>query len=74
LSGSASGISGSTSILLYNPLGVVFDPYVNMCVSDVNNLRIQLFLVSQSNGKTIVDITGCFFSMNATQLRSPYYV
>ncbi|CAF4038435.1 unnamed protein product [Rotaria sp. Silwood2] len=72
LAGSASGISGSTSTLLCNPLSVVLDPMNNMYISDTANHRIQLFLSGDSNGTTIVGITGSS-GIGSTRLNRPYW-
>ncbi|CAF3367892.1 unnamed protein product [Rotaria sp. Silwood1] len=57
LAGSSSGISGSTSKLLDNPLSVVLRPMNNMYVSNTANHRIQLFLSNDANDTTIACIT-----------------
>ena len=62
VAGSSTGILGSTSTLLSYPTDVVLDSLRNIYVSDEGNHRIQLFLAGQSNGTTILGVTGTFGS------------
>ncbi|CAF1420880.1 unnamed protein product [Adineta steineri] len=52
----AAGIdcAGSTSNALYNPRGIYVDTDLSLYVADYGNNRIQLFLLNQLNGITIV--------------------
>ncbi|CAF1106760.1 unnamed protein product [Adineta steineri] len=58
LAGSATGASGSSSTLLYNPIGVALDQYHNLYVADAANHRIQFFLAGQFTATTIAGISG----------------
>jgi hypothetical protein len=58
VAGSISGLNGSTSTLLNQPLSVTLDPMGNMYIADSGNHRIQFFLAGHSNGTTIAGITG----------------
>ncbi|CAF3348397.1 unnamed protein product [Rotaria socialis] len=69
ITGNVNGTSGSSSTMLYNPMGLTLDPSGNIYVADRNNHRIQLFS-NTSNGTTIAGITGSPGS-SATQLNSP---
>ncbi|CAF4097271.1 unnamed protein product, partial [Adineta steineri] len=71
LAGSATGASGSSSILLYNPIGVAIDQYHNLYVADAANHRIQLFLAGQFSATTIAGISGSP-GVSAAQLNRPY--
>ncbi|CAF4148654.1 unnamed protein product, partial [Adineta steineri] len=71
LAGSSSGASGSSSTLLYNPIGVALDQYHNLYVADAANHRIQFFLAGQFSATTIAGISGSSGN-SATQLNRPY--
>lgn len=58
VAGSSSGSYGDTSALLSYPTDVTLDSLGNMYVSDEGNHRIQFFLPGQSNGTTIIGVTG----------------
>jgi len=73
VAGTMSGLSGSTSTLLYHPVGVTLDSAGNVYVADSGNHRIQFFLVGQSNGTTIAGITGSS-GISSDKLNSPFWV
>ncbi|CAF3664686.1 unnamed protein product [Adineta steineri] len=58
VAGSSTGTSGSSSELLNYPVGVTLDSLGNLYVADRDNHRIQLFLAGQTNGTTIVGVSG----------------
>ena len=58
ITGSISGVTGTTSIMLAYPTDVTLDWMGNMYVSDEGNQRIQFYLAGQSNGSTIAGVTG----------------
>ena len=51
------GTSGNTAVMLQDPTDVILDSSRNIYVADYGNERVQLFLSSQSNGKTIAGVT-----------------
>ncbi|CAF4158968.1 unnamed protein product [Adineta steineri] len=55
--GSPTGLSGNTSTLLSQPIGITLDPLGNIYVADSGNHRIQFFVAGQSNGTTIAGVT-----------------
>ncbi|CAF1219414.1 unnamed protein product [Adineta steineri] len=71
LAGSTVGTSGSSSILLNQPVGVTLDRYGNIYVADSANHRIQFYLAGQSNGTTIAGRTGLSGTL-PTLLHTPY--
>ncbi|CAF1318675.1 unnamed protein product [Adineta steineri] len=71
--GSPAGLSGSTSTLLNQPVGITLDPMGNIYVADSRNHRIQFFVAGQSNGTTIAGVTGSF-GISQNQLNYPYWV
>ncbi|CAF0845901.1 unnamed protein product [Adineta steineri] len=71
--GSPTGLSGSTSALLNQPVGIASDPMRNIYVADSGNHRIQFFVAGQSNGTTIAGVTGSA-GISQNQLNSPYWV
>ncbi|CAF0757588.1 unnamed protein product [Adineta steineri] len=58
VAGSSTGTSGSSSDLLNYPVGVTLDSLGNLYIADRDNHRIQLFLAGQTNGTTIVGVSG----------------
>jgi sugar lactone lactonase YvrE len=58
VAGSASGLAGSSSILLNKPEDIALDSMSNVYVADSNNNRVQFFFAGQSNGTTIAGVTG----------------
>ena len=60
VAGSITGVSGSTSTLLNQPLRVTLDSMGNIFIVDAGNHRVQFFLAGQSNGTTIAGVTGSF--------------
>lgn len=60
IAGSANGIPGNSSTMLYRPLGLTVDPSGNIYVADSLNHRVQMFLAGQSNATTISGTTGVF--------------
>ncbi|CAF1158825.1 unnamed protein product [Adineta steineri] len=71
--GSSTGLSGSTSTLLNQPVGITLDPLGNIYVADSGNHRIQFFFAGQSNGTTIAGVTGSP-GISQNQLYSPYWI
>ncbi|CAF1189894.1 unnamed protein product [Adineta steineri] len=71
--GSPTGLSGDTSTLLNNPVGITLDPLGNIYVADSGNHRIQFFIAGQSNGTTIAGVTGSS-GISQNQLNYPYWV
>ncbi|CAF4324046.1 unnamed protein product, partial [Adineta steineri] len=71
--GSPTGLSGNTSTLLNQPIGITLDPMGNIYVADSGNHRIQFFFAGQSNGITIAGVTGSP-GISQSQLFSPYWV
>ncbi|CAF1588360.1 unnamed protein product [Adineta steineri] len=71
IAGSASGTSGSSATLLYQPVGVTLDQYGNIYVADSGNHRIQCFLVGHSAGITIAGVTGSP-GISASQLNASF--
>lgn len=71
VAGSPTGVSGSTSTLLFHPVAVTMDRWKNVYVADTSNHRIQFFTAEQMNGTTIAGVTASFGS-NAKQLRYPF--
>ncbi|CAF1428731.1 unnamed protein product [Adineta steineri] len=71
--GSPTGLSGNTSTLLNQPIGITLDPMGNIYVADSGNHRIQFFFAGQSNGITIAGVTGSP-GIGQNQLFSPYWV
>ncbi|CAF0867996.1 unnamed protein product [Adineta steineri] len=71
--GSPTGLSGSTSTLLNQPVGITLDPMGNIYVADSGNHRIQFFIAGQSNGTTIAGVTGSP-GISQNQLNYPYWV
>ena len=67
-----TGVSGSSSTTLFNPLGIALDYMQNIYVADSDNHRIQFFLAGKSNGTTIAGITGSS-GIAANQLNAPYW-
>ncbi|CAM4864058.1 unnamed protein product [Rotaria socialis] len=63
-----TGVSGSSSTTLNNPMGLTLDPYGNIYVADQSNNRIQFFS-NNSNGITIAG-TGTTGN-SATTLNGP---
>ncbi len=57
VAGSPNNLTGSTPTLLYQPVGITFDPMGNLYVADSANHRIQLFMAGQSSGTTIAGIS-----------------
>ncbi|CAF0948318.1 unnamed protein product [Adineta steineri] len=64
-----SGLSGSSSSLLSNPMGVIIDIYQNVFVVDSSNHRVQMFCPNSSIGITIAG-TG-ISGTAATQMNRP---
>ncbi|CAF0857132.1 unnamed protein product [Adineta steineri] len=71
--GGPNGLSGSTSTLLNNPVGITLDPRGNIYVADSGNHRIQFFVAGQSNGTTVAGVTGSP-GIRQSQLNYPYWV
>ncbi|CAF1058431.1 unnamed protein product [Adineta steineri] len=71
--GSLTGLSGSTSTLLNQPVGITLDSMGNIYVADSRNHRIQFFVAGQSNGITIAGVTG-LSGNSQSQLSFPYWV
>ncbi|CAF0829287.1 unnamed protein product [Adineta steineri] len=71
--GSPTGLSGSTSTLLNQPVGIALDSMSNIYVADSKNHRIQFFVAGQSNGTTAAGVTGSS-GISPSQLNSPYWV
>jgi DNA-binding beta-propeller fold protein YncE len=71
--GDINGLSGSSSTLLNNPCGLTLDPLGNLYVADTSNHRIQFFPAGQTNGTTVVGVTGMSGS-TALLLNTPYAV
>ena len=57
VAGSPNGAAGSTSTMLYNPIGVTLDSLGNIYVADSVNSRIQQFAPGKLNGTTIAGFT-----------------
>ena len=70
LVGNGNGINGNTSAFLDHPTSAIFDPMGNMYVADMFNHRVQMYLVGQSNGTTLVGVSGVLGS-NSTMLYYP---
>lgn len=70
IAGSTNGVAGASSTMLDHPTGLTLDSLGNIYVADTNNNRIQLFLPGQSNGTTIIGVTGVPGS-GANQLTGP---
>ncbi|CAF4123188.1 unnamed protein product, partial [Rotaria sordida] len=49
IAGSSSGINGTSSTLLYRPIGITVDSMGNVYVADAYNHRIQFFLAGSLN-------------------------
>ncbi|CAF1582415.1 unnamed protein product, partial [Adineta steineri] len=64
-----SGLTGSSSSLLSNPMGVKIDIYQNVFVADRNNNRVQMFCPNSSIGITIAG--NVVSGSAATQLNGP---
>jgi hypothetical protein len=73
VAGGINGTYGSSSTLLFGPLGMTVDPMGNVYVADAFNARIQLFLAGQTTGITIAGINGSP-GPNSTQISSLYSV
>lgn len=73
LAGDINGTPGTSSARFMGPMDMTFDPMNNMYVVDAGNHRIQFFSNGQSNGTTIVGITGVCGN-NATTLCGPWSV
>ncbi len=73
VTGSSSGLSGSTSNTLVLPVGLTLDPMGNLYVADSYNYRIQFFLPNQSNGTTIAGKTS-IAGNDLNSLRVPHGV
>jgi sugar lactone lactonase YvrE len=58
--GNINGNAGSTSSTFSGPYDVKVDAVGNAYVADTSNHRIQLFLAGQTNGSTIVGVTGVY--------------
>ncbi|CAF1187884.1 unnamed protein product [Adineta steineri] len=71
--GSPTGLSGNTSTLLNQPIGITLDPMGNIYVADSQNHRIQFFFAGQSNGTTIAGVTGSA-GISQSQLNAPCWV
>ncbi|CAF4125113.1 unnamed protein product [Adineta steineri] len=71
--GSPTGLSGNTSTLLSQPIGITLDPLGNIYVADSGNHRIQFFVAGQSNGTTIAGVTGSP-GISQNQLNYPCWV
>ncbi|CAF1318462.1 unnamed protein product [Adineta steineri] len=71
--GSPTGLSGSTSTLLNQPVGITLDSMSNIYVADSGNHRIQFFFAGQSNGTTVAGVTGSP-GISQSQLNYPYWV
>ncbi|CAF0783626.1 unnamed protein product [Adineta steineri] len=71
IAGSANSSAGTTSTLLYYPIGMTLDPMGNMYVADAGNHRIQFYPTNQSIASTIAGVTNSQGS-NATHLYNPY--
>ncbi|CAF0802198.1 unnamed protein product [Adineta steineri] len=69
VAGSSTGSSGSTSILLKNPIDLTFDQNGFMYVVDSNNNRVQRFAPNSTNGTTVAGTTG--YSSALTGLNRP---
>ncbi|CAF0928736.1 unnamed protein product [Rotaria sordida] len=65
-----TGVSGSTSTLLFTPFDVTCDSMNNVYVADSGNHRLQFFFAGQSNGTTVAGITGTMGS-TSTLLNQP---
>ncbi|CAF1078635.1 unnamed protein product [Adineta steineri] len=57
-----TGIEGSDSNQLKNPLGIIVDVNLDLYVADCNNNRVQLFQLGESNAITVAGYT----SLNPT--------
>jgi sugar lactone lactonase YvrE len=73
IAGSINGTNGTSSGLLYYPVGISLDPMGNIYVADSYNHRIQLFLAGQTAGITIAGITNSPGN-NSTLLNAPFWV
>lgn len=62
VAGNPNRIPGTTSIALYGPTYLIFDPDNNMYVADAINHRIQFFLAGQTNATTIAGVASLFGS------------
>ncbi|CAF1049029.1 unnamed protein product [Adineta steineri] len=71
IAGSLNSLAGTTSTLLYYPIGMTLDPMGNMYVADAGNHRIQFYPSNQSIASTIAGVTNSQGS-NATHLYNPY--
>lgn len=71
--GSSSGTTGSSSTMLYYPVGVTFDRLGNMYVAATYNHRIQLF---SNGGQSVTTIAGSLGlrGSNSSLLNYPYSV
>ena len=73
VAGSPTGVSGSSSTLLFHPVGITMDRWKNVYVADTSNHRIQLFYANQMNGSTIAGVTASAGN-TAKQLRYPFAI
>jgi sugar lactone lactonase YvrE len=70
VAGGYNGTFGNTSTLFQDPRDLTLDPMGNLYVVDRDNHRVQFFSTGQSNGTTIVGVTG-INGNNSTLLNSP---
>ena len=68
-----TGAPGNSETQLNAPLSIVLDPFGNVYVADMQNHRIQMFLMNENNATTIAGVTSSF-GTNANQFNMPYWV
>jgi DNA-binding beta-propeller fold protein YncE len=72
IAGGLNGLTSSTPILLSTPVGITLDPMGNLYVADSGNHRIQFFMVGQSSGKTIAEVSTTYGTFSSF-LYTPYW-